>query len=439
MLTILTPTGARPQAWALCMRWMRRQTYGGPVRWVIVDDGPEPQEVPTAPAGWQIEVMRPRQLWRPGRNTQLSNLRLGLSAIPSTASVAIVEDDEHYAPDFLARIAREIEAHEMVGQRLCRKYNLRTRRAKELLHPWRASLCTTAVRGGALARLRRIAGAGVVIIDGVLWRPGLGHLFDGAYVTGIKCCPGRGGIDSGHRDTFGDTHDPDLQLLRAWIGDDDAGAYEAMMTNASSQYRDEHSNAQPATAARRRDEIDVYATQYQSPHYRMGDRRRVDVQRILREIRALPASRDGMRALLDVGTGRGEALTFADALGFAPVSGTEVVPALLGGRVVYAEAHALPMADRSVDHVVCFDVLEHLTPDDLMPALRELRRVARVSVTASASERHDIRGGRELHISRRPASQWLDMIREAWGREARTIGSAGASPAFQILLPPPGA
>jgi SAM-dependent methyltransferase len=433
MLTLLTPTGARHQAWALCMRWMRRQTYGGPVRWVIVDDGPEPQEIPTAPAGWQIEVIRPKQLWRPGKNTQLPNLRLGLSAIPATASVAIVEDDEHYAPDYIARVAREIEAHEMVGQRLCRKYNLRTRRAKELLHPWRASLCTTAVRGPSLARLRRIAAAGVAIIDGVLWRPGLGHLFDGAYVTGIKCLPGRGGIDSGHRDTFGDIHDPNLKLLRAWIGDDDARAYEATMSAES------HTTQQAAPAARRQDEISLYATQYLSPHYRMGDRRRVDVQRILRDIRALPASRDGMRSLLDIGTGRGETLGFATALGFAPVSGTEVVPSLLGGRVVYAEAHALPMADRSVDHVVCFDVLEHLTPEDLMPALREMRRVARVSVTASASERHDIRGGRELHISRRPASQWLDMIRDAWGRDTRTIGSAGASPAFQILLPPPGA
>lgn len=39
MMTLITPTGVRPKAWSICERLMARQTYDGPVQWVIVDDG----------------------------------------------------------------------------------------------------------------------------------------------------------------------------------------------------------------------------------------------------------------------------------------------------------------------------------------------------------------------------------------------------------------
>lgn len=173
---------------------------------------------------------------------------------------------------------------------------------------------------------------------------------------------------------------------------------------------------------RRHTEIAVYARCYESANYAMGARRRADVARFLG---TLPPG-----SLLDVGCGRGEALAFAASVGHRPVLGTEVVPALLGERVVYAEAHALPFADRSYEHVTCWDVLEHLVEADIRLALREMWRVAACTVTVSASERHDIRNGRELHISRRPASEWLAVIRACWGPTAEQIGFAGASPMF---------
>lgn len=69
MLTLVTATGARPEAWALCERWMLRQTFAGPVRWVIVDDGPEPQPITFRRAGWELVLIRPAPFWRPGQNT----------------------------------------------------------------------------------------------------------------------------------------------------------------------------------------------------------------------------------------------------------------------------------------------------------------------------------------------------------------------------------
>jgi len=44
-------------------------------------------------------------------------------------------------------------------------------------------------------------------------------------------------------------------------------------------------------------------------------------------------------------------------------------------------------------------------------------------------------GDRDLHISRRPAAEWLALIREVWGPEAEQIGIAGNSPMFRLTLP----
>lgn len=185
----------------------------------------------------------------------------------------------------------------------------------------------------------------------------------------------------------------------------------------------------PPRPLSREGEIAVYRAAYESPNYAMGERRRASVQSILADLSPLGGS------LLDVSTGRGETLDFALAAGFEPVQGTEVVEALLQeGRVVYAEAHALPFEDGQFDHVTCFDVMEHLVPEDVEAALRELRRVARKTLTVSASERPSEFGGVELHISRRPAAEWEALMAQCWG-SAQRIQDAGGTPCWQWRAP----
>lgn len=100
MLTLLTATGARPHAWAICQRLMHAQRYGGLIRWIIVDDGPEPQPVTFQRVGWRVDIVRPQPCWQPGQNTQARNLLSGLALVPDDdARIAIIEDDDHYAPD----------------------------------------------------------------------------------------------------------------------------------------------------------------------------------------------------------------------------------------------------------------------------------------------------------------------------------------------------
>lgn len=226
MLTLLTATGARPEAWALCERWMLRQTFAGPVRWVIVDDGPEPQPITFRRAGWELVLIRPAPFWRPGQNTQARNLRKGMDAVQRDDLVTFVEDDDHYAPGWLQAIVDQADRAEVIGTPRARYYNLPARIARQLNNTQHAALCSTAIRGQAVDAMRRVLRDAQKFIDLQLWRGARSrHLFAGDYVTGIKGLPGRGGIGMGHSKNFSGTPDPDLRILREWIGED-AEAYQ---------------------------------------------------------------------------------------------------------------------------------------------------------------------------------------------------------------------
>jgi hypothetical protein len=221
VLQLLTATGARPEAFALCERWMAAQTYDGPVTWIIVDDGPEPTPVHPSPLGWLQVVVRPAPFWRPGDNTQARNLLKGLDAVDPKHPLVIIEDDDHYRADWLETVVRELAKAELVGECRARYYNIAQRKGRQLRNEGHASLCSTAMRGGALATFRLACQRAPKFIDLELWRRHRSrHLFVGYRVVGIKGLPGRGGIGMGHRDDFRGEYDPDGALLRQWVGDD---------------------------------------------------------------------------------------------------------------------------------------------------------------------------------------------------------------------------
>jgi len=225
VIQLLTATGARPEAFALCQRWMARQTHSGPVLWIIVDDGPEPMPVTFSRPGWRLVVVRPSPFWQPGRNTQSRNILKGLELVDRKLPVLIIEDDDWYAPDWIERAAKHLEWAELVGEMQSRYYNVRTLQGRQLPNRSHASLCGTALRDRAVLTLQQVCQTKPKFIDLHLWRlHGSKRLFDGHRCVGIKGLPGRGGIGVGHKDTFTGTHDPDGTLLRSWIGDD-AGFY----------------------------------------------------------------------------------------------------------------------------------------------------------------------------------------------------------------------
>jgi ubiquinone/menaquinone biosynthesis C-methylase UbiE len=152
-------------------------------------------------------------------------------------------------------------------------------------------------------------------------------------------------------------------------------------------------------------EYEKYVRAYGNPGYRMSQARLEDTVRALRVLRA--------GSLLDVGCGRGEMITQALRLGFIPVHGVEVVPALIDGvTVVRGEVQAIPFTDKSFDVVTLFDVIEHLIPGDDELACRELTRVARRHILLTANNMTSQKAiGEELHINRRPYQEWDSLFR----------------------------
>lgn len=217
MLTLLTTTGCRPQPWAICERLMARQDYAGPVRWVIVDDGAEPQPITFRRDGWFLEVISPTPHWRPGQNTQARNLIIGLAAIAPRERVVVLEDDDYYGPGYLTAVDEWLNHADLVGESHARYFNVATGVGKAMNNDRHASLCSTAMKGPAIDQLRKSAAGRRKFIDLDLWQRfgGAKQLHHTEHVVGIKGLPGRDGIGSGHRMVTG----PQVNL-RDWIGED---------------------------------------------------------------------------------------------------------------------------------------------------------------------------------------------------------------------------
>jgi len=198
VLSVLTPTGARPEAFARCVQLMQRQTIQTPVRWVIVDDGPEPMATPRI-RDWQIIHIRPVPLWQPGENTQARNLLEGLKCCGDR--VAIVEDDDDYAPWWLERVNEWLDGDDLVGEAPSIYRKLDGSKDRNMGNTKHASLCATAFKGiGVRATFEQICRQNKTMIDIKLWRACKGKLYAQAGgVVGIKGYPGRPGIGVGHR------------------------------------------------------------------------------------------------------------------------------------------------------------------------------------------------------------------------------------------------
>ncbi len=167
-------------------------------------------------------------------------------------------------------------------------------------------------------------------------------------------------------------------------------------------------------------EQEKYTRAYEAPNYKMGLKRKADA---VRDLSRIPQR----GAYLDVSCGKGEMLTEAEKMGFRPVQGTEIVPALIDGtRVVRAEVHALPFTDKSFDVASLLDVIEHLIPGDDRMACAELQRVARKYILITANNRDSFNHlKQQLHINKRPYQVWDSMFRQwftgtvTWIKDAR--------------------
>ena len=225
-VTLITPTGCRPGSLRRCAGFVGRQTWAGPLQWIIVDDGEPPSDT-------GLRVYRPIELtrihpepkWRLGQNTLARNL---LAALPEVRYdfLFFFEDDDFYASDYVEEQMRLLGDAQMVGEAPARYYHLPSRRYQQLNNRGHASLCQTGIRREVLPLFRLISEraekSGTKFIDVQLWgHAGKKVLHDGRRSVGMKGLPGRAGIGVGHRPYGPDWRaDASAAVLKSWIGED---------------------------------------------------------------------------------------------------------------------------------------------------------------------------------------------------------------------------
>lgn len=173
-------------------------------------------------------------------------------------------------------------------------------------------------------------------------------------------------------------------------------------------------------------ELGKYAEAYLMEDYGMTQER-------YRAITAEVSQLQHCSSWLDVSCGRAETRDIARVFGI-PWWGTETVEALTGGRVTRGVLPNIPMPTKGFDLVSLVEVIEHLLPEDLEPALRELERLARKHILISAAVRECWIGGVNLHPSAMPEEKWDSLFRSIWGDRVKRVGNFGGSPGWRIDL-----
>ena len=230
-LTVITPTRDRPEAFDLCKKWMSRQTYERLVQWIIVDDGDIPTSYTDNPKS-NILAYSLRRNPSSDVCTLQDNL---LHAIPHIQGecVLIFEDDEFYAPGYLSAMASMLDEAVLVGEKNAHYYNVASRRWHNSGNTTHASLCRTGFRKSLIGAFRQICmeskRANDVFVDIRLWstRTESRKLAEWSGLSvGIKGMPGRGGLGKSHALDAFRHKDPQMNVLRSWIGKADAAVYE---------------------------------------------------------------------------------------------------------------------------------------------------------------------------------------------------------------------
>lgn len=242
MIIAITCTGARPEAFALCEKYMARQKVH-PDQWIVVDDCD-----PATKCTMGQTIIRPEPRWPefPEPNTQHRNMAAAVDYIQrgilhGRDQIIFFEDDDWYHESYIQLQVLRLNHNTVVGETPARYYHAKNRAFRifeeaDMNNPVpHASLCATAMRASFLPSLE-CAIESRAWIDSNLWRMAallapLGvssKLYESSTVIGIKGMPGRPGVSQCHRQEADGrwSGDPDLSRLRQWIGDD-ADAYKS--------------------------------------------------------------------------------------------------------------------------------------------------------------------------------------------------------------------
>jgi hypothetical protein len=211
MLTLLSPSDGRHEAFALLEKWVLEQDWDEPLQWIVATGDPRAYRYRAGQL--VVRAKGPERLHPICRNV--------LAALPHIKgdAVLIMEDDDYYAPGYVRAMVGLLEQADLVGLVPSRYYNVRHRKYALCDNHAHASLAQTAMRRGVLDHLAWACRRNRPLIDMVLWRHWTGSRAftpgEGLYV-GVKGMPGTPGITSRWHGPNRGTPDLDFTVARSW-------------------------------------------------------------------------------------------------------------------------------------------------------------------------------------------------------------------------------
>ena len=222
LLSVITCTGARPEAFDLCKKYMRHQTYEELIQWIIVYDTDERPVTSDLPGNVNPEVYLSSKKWREGLNTQRYNMEEALKHVRGDY-IVIFEDDELYQPIYLEDMVDLLTYCDLAGVCNSKYYHVGLPGYKEMHNYNHAALSHTALTKSVLPFLQAAIDSGELFFDVHLWNRAKEKritsllLSNSNIVIGMKGLPGREGIGAGHK-IKDYLLDPNLVKLEEWCG-----------------------------------------------------------------------------------------------------------------------------------------------------------------------------------------------------------------------------
>jgi hypothetical protein len=218
LVTLITPTGDRQEAFRLCERWISQQSYTGEIQWIVVDDGRRKTNVTQG----QEYVRRKRGL---ERHSLCANLRAAIPLIRGQ-HVLVIEDDDYYGPDYISMMVGELQHADLVGEVGAKYYYLRHKSWRHRTNESWASLCRTGFNANVIPMLKACCGStNHPSIDLRLWERWDGSRFSWVDGSGdFRGCVGIKGVNGrqsrGWKPARDAVTDDGLKVLKRWVGED---------------------------------------------------------------------------------------------------------------------------------------------------------------------------------------------------------------------------
>jgi glycosyltransferase involved in cell wall biosynthesis len=237
-ISLVTPTGGRPEAFKLCEYWISQQTVQ-PDEWIVVDDYPI-----STNTNMNQKVIRREPFWKNQEMTLPINLAEGIMA-SSGDVIFVIEDDDWYSPNYIESMMNKIQNFDLIGEGLTKYYNIRNKFYYTHNNLDHAGLFQTAFKKEVSKELIKLvlSNKNEKYIDILIWK--FVHnkkmfVSKSPLSVGIKGLPGRMGIGYFHTEAscknlicaknlgLGKKDLSPFETLKNWIGEESAKKYYSL-------------------------------------------------------------------------------------------------------------------------------------------------------------------------------------------------------------------